>query len=88
MAALNGHRDTVELLLDRGADLEAKVEVTPGPVLLRDRPCRAPRAGHKPRWRSCGGMACWGRGAAWEAGVAARGEGRQGAMVRVGDAVT
>ncbi|KAA0146258.1 hypothetical protein FNF31_07820 [Cafeteria roenbergensis] len=26
VAALNGHRDTVELLLDRGADLEAKVE--------------------------------------------------------------
>ena len=63
-AAGAGRRNMVELLLDRGADLEAKTEVTPGPVLLRDSPRWAPRAGHKPRWRSCGGMACWGRGPA------------------------
>ena len=32
LAAFGGHKDTVELLLDRGADLEAKDKVSPSAV--------------------------------------------------------
>ena len=45
-AAERGYKDTVELLLDRGADLEAKDEVIEATVwLLCDGPRRASRAG-------------------------------------------
>ena len=39
LAAGRGHKDTVELLLDRGADLEAKDEVSASAVCVA-----APRA--------------------------------------------
>ena len=51
LAAWSGHKDTVELLLDRGADLEAKNGVSAAAVcLLRNGPRRASRAGGGARW--------------------------------------
>ena len=47
-ASKGGHKDTVELLLDRGADLEAKHHVSAAAVcLLRNEPRRASRAGRR-----------------------------------------
>ena len=59
MAAWHGHKDTVELLLDRGADLEAKDWVSLARVLPWGRTAR----GHHGRAveRNCDGggvMAC------------------------------
>ena len=52
-AARYGHKDMVELLLDRGANLEAKDRVSAAAVwLLRNGPRRASRAGGgAQRWR-------------------------------------
>ena len=51
MAASGGHKDMVELLLDRGVDLEAKARVSAAcRVLLRDGPCWASQAGGVSRW--------------------------------------
>ncbi|CAE7940316.1 unnamed protein product, partial [Symbiodinium sp. KB8] len=45
-AAQGGHKDTVKLLVDRGADLEAKNSVSAAAVcLLRDESSRTSRAG-------------------------------------------
>ena len=55
VAAQRGHKDTVELLLDRGAEMEAKDGVSLARVLPSGRiVSRASRAGREPRWR-------WGR---------------------------
>ncbi len=52
-AVRGGHKDTVELLLDRGANLEAKDRVSAAAVcLLRNGLRRASRAGGgAQRWR-------------------------------------
>ena len=74
----------MELLLDRGADLEAKDSVSAvAACLLRDGPRRASRAGREARrlrlrvgaWCSCRGPAC-------EAALAGGGGGGGGMSVR------
>ena len=50
-AAVYGHNSTVELLADRGADLEAKDEVIAAAALPRGGRLRASQAGGGPRWR-------------------------------------
>ena len=51
LAASGGHTDMVELLLDRGADLEAKNGVSAAAVcLLRNGPRRVSQTGVRRRW--------------------------------------
>ena len=50
-AAACGHKDIMELLADRGADLEARGRVSTAAVLPRGGRLRASQAGGGPRWR-------------------------------------
>ena len=51
LAAWSGHKDTVELLLDRGANLEAKTGVRQARLLPSGAPrARVSQAGRGPRW--------------------------------------
>ena len=88
LAAFGGHKGTAELLLDRGADLEAKDSVSAvAACLLRDGPRRASRAGRAARrWRWRVGAWCCRRGLACEAALVggACQKGSDGAM-RCGD---
>ena len=78
-----GHKDTVEQLLDRGADLEARDRVSAaGVCLLRDGPRRASRPSGRCADGAVGASCCCG-GPAWEAALAGRDVSR-GAMVRQG----
>ncbi len=67
-AARRCGKDTVELLLDRGADLEAKDRVRAlNSAMLHDGPWRASLAARRPRWRRGVGELCSCRVPAWEA---------------------
>ncbi len=87
LAASRGRKDMVELLVDRGADLEAKDEVSAGAMGY----CATLRAGR--HGRSCGavmGMSCRGVVLLWRAvglvkgAPARRGDVGGGVMVRRG----
>ena len=73
-AARRGHKDTVELLVDRGADLEAKDRVSAAAVCC----CATGHAGRHGRawvrrWRCRVGASCCCRGPACEAALAGGG---------------
>ncbi len=66
-AARRGRKDTVELLLDRGADLEAKDRVgASNSAMLHDGPRPASLAVRRPRWRRGVREPCSCRMPAWE----------------------
>ena len=65
-AAQGGHKDTVELLLDRGADLEAKDRVSAAAVCY----CATGRAGRRGRAKGAAvAMTCGRVVLLWRAGV-------------------
>ncbi len=56
MAAKSGHKDLLKLLVDRGANLEARSRVSLETVPLRGGPCPGVRCrGRKPRLRGSSG---------------------------------
>ena len=68
MMTARGRKDTVELLLDRGADLEAKGRVgASNSAMLHDGPQRVSQARREPRWRRGVKVSGACRVPAWEA---------------------